>query len=157
MNRLFDGNILATCAEKRDDLAKYLAKDFVPDPAKRYRWYFGKYDEANPLCIEYDVLSETRCFETVGFLSDGHRVIPLFKPKRVCKTAIKKFAHRSPVAALYSLYYKQRMIARIRMNEHERAKARGDSAHDALEKAGVLLKFNGVLTDIPEYSIGGRP
>jgi len=143
---------IATCASQRDDVTKYLAKDFVPDPSKRYRWYFSGSAEGEPLCVEYDVLSETRCFEIVGFKGP---LIPSDKnlPKKVCKSAIKKFAHRSPVAALYSLMYRQRKIAQYRKCEMDRAKARGDAAQKAL--VGIAHNFSGLRPDIPEYKKEG--
>lgn len=142
----------AQLAEPRDDVGKYLTKDFVPDPAKRYRWYFSGGNQTTPFCEEYDVLSETKCFETIGYKGP---CFPFDKnmPKKVCKSAIKKFAHRSPVAALYALTRRQAKIIGYRKVEMERASARCESAKKALREAGELMKFSGLRTDIPEYEV----
>ena len=158
---LFDddpSNYIASCAEVRNDLGTYLAEDFMPDPAKRYRWYFSGGNETTPICIEYDVLKETRCTEIIGYKE------PILHkkgtPKRIFKNTIKKFAHRCPVAALYSLMRRQSKIVQHRKNEMNRAIARRDAVEVALAKCKKSISFSGLRSDIPEYKKAvddGRP
>lgn len=151
IKKLLETATTRLCYDPRFDdkeVARLLAKDFVPEKDVRYRWHM---DSGHLHCVKWHVVKQTRCFEILSNLPRSHSdiICPLAIEKKQGRESYRKWAHRSPAAAPNSFYRRTCKRAGILKTEAEIASRDGDLAKKLLDENGMLFAFSR-KTDIEE-------